>query len=37
MGRNPAYLISDVDLLKQILVKEFSKFANRPLAVSINS
>ncbi|XP_020607814.1 cytochrome P450 3A41-like [Orbicella faveolata] len=32
LGRIPAYMISDVDLLKQILVKEFSKFPNRPLA-----
>ncbi|KAJ7393633.1 Thromboxane-A synthase [Desmophyllum pertusum] len=31
-GHTPAYMISDVDLLKQILVKEFSKFPNRPLA-----
>lgn len=30
-GRNPTYYISDVDLLKQILVKEFSKFVNRPI------
>ena len=35
LGRTPAYMISDVDLLKQILVKEFSKFPNRPLAVSL--
>ena len=34
MGRNPSYLVTDLDLLKQILVKEFSKFTNRPLAVS---
>ena len=34
MGRNPTYLISDPDLLKQIMVKEFSKFTNRPLGVS---
>ncbi|XP_078362560.1 cytochrome P450 3A2-like isoform X2 [Oculina patagonica] len=32
LGRSPSYMISDVDLLKQILVKEFSKFPNRPLA-----
>ncbi|KAM7427258.1 Thromboxane-A synthase [Porites harrisoni] len=31
LGRSPAYLISDLDLLKQITVKEFSKFTNRPL------
>ena len=37
MGRTPVYLISDADLLKQILVKEFSKFVNRPVAVSIYS
>lgn len=30
-GRMPAYLITDVDLIKQITVKEFSKFPNRPL------
>ena len=34
LGRSPAYLISDLDLLKQITVKEFSKFTNRPLGVS---
>ena len=34
LGRIPAYMISDVDLIKQITVKEFSKFPNRPLSVS---
>ena len=35
LGRTPTYFIADADLLKQILVKEFTKFPNRPLAVSI--
>lgn len=32
LGRKPTYVISDVDLIKQITVKEFSKFPNRPLS-----
>ena len=29
LGRRPIYLITDVDLLKQVLVKDFVKFRNR--------
>ena len=37
LGRDPIIVVSDVDMLKQILVTDFEKFRNRPEFISGNA
>ena len=32
MGQKPEILIADLDMLKEILVKDFTKFMDRPVS-----